>query len=192
MRTRTRFSEWSGKGLVFAAISAAMLVAPKAHADEPTAPEIDVNPTLLPPPSTRPNLVLIGAAVTAGWYGASVATSYGWRQSNEATWLRIPVIGPYVALGKTRCDSRETDCKAVAVVIRTILTSFCTIGQTGGVLAMLEGAFLRTESARPNLSGVEPQEPEEERAPRRSRVAVVPVPVGESMSGLGVGVFGDF
>jgi hypothetical protein len=188
MRTRTRFSEWSGNSLVFAAISAAMLVAPCARADEPTAPEIDVNPASLPPPSTQPNLVLIGAAVTAGWYGASVATSYGWRQSNEATWLRIPIVGPYVALGKTRCDSRETDCKAVNVVIRTILTSFCAIGQTGGVLAMLEGAFLRTESPRPNLLSV----PEEERAHRRSRVAVVPVPVGESMSGLGVGVFGDF
>src|SRR5690349_10245564 len=124
--------------LFLAALVAASSFAPSAHADEPVAPEADTNPSTFPPPAARPNLLLIGAALTVGWYGAAVGTSYLWDKSDSASSLRIPVAGPYMALAKTGCSSRESGCNTFVVIVRTVLTSLSLVGQTGGVLAMIE------------------------------------------------------
>src|SRR6185295_19596185 len=100
------------------------------------APEADTNPNVRPRPSAQPNLILIGAAVTAGWYGIAVGTSYLWPDSDGAGSLRIPVAGPYMAIAKTGCGSGEPDCDPVALVFRTVVTVLSAVGQTGGVLAM--------------------------------------------------------
>src|SRR5438045_7068667 len=105
-------------GLV-AALVAASSFAPSAHAEEPVAPEADTNPSTVPPPAARPNLLLVGAALTLGWYGAAVGTSYLWDKSDSASSLRIPVAGPYMALAKTGCGDRESSCNTLAVVLRT-------------------------------------------------------------------------
>ena len=165
-----------------AAVLLASVVSERAaHADEPVPPEVDVNPSKYPPPATRPNLLLVGAGITVGWYGIAIATSYGWSKADSAGSLRIPVAGPYMALAKTRCGAAETDCHTFDVVIRTIITSLSLVGQTGGVLAMLEGAFVPTSVSTS----------EQARAPRpvQRHVAVVPTPM---TSGGGVAVFGEF
>lgn len=163
-----------------AVLVASVLSERPAHADEPVPPEVDVNPSKYPPPSTRPNLLLVGAGVTVGWYGIAIATSYGWRKADSADSLRIPVAGPYMALTKTRCGAAETSCNTFQVVMRTIITSLSLVGQTGGVLAMLEGAFVPTSATS-----------DQARAPRPAKrhVAVVPTPM---TSGGGVAVFGEF
>jgi hypothetical protein len=161
------------------------------RAEEPLAPEADTNPSSTPPPSARPNLVLVGAAVTAGWYGAALGTSYLWADSDGASPLRIPVAGPYIALAKTGCSDRESltaSCGTFTVVLRTLLTTLSAVGQTGGVLAMLEGAFVpTTTTARASAhAGTS-------RGARGPHVAILPAPAGASgVNGLGFGVFGEF
>jgi hypothetical protein len=152
-----------------------------AHAAEPVPPEVDLNPSKYPPSAARPNLILVGAAVTVGWYGIALATSYGWKDADSADSLRIPVAGPYMALGKTRCGSAETNCTTFTLVVRTVITSLSLVGQTGGVLAMLEGAFVPTSASTPERARA-PQ-------PAKHHVAVVPTPLS---SGGGLTVFGEF
>lgn len=124
----------------------ALATAAPARADEPKPPERDTNPEVFPDTPAQPNLVLIGGVVTAVWYGAAVGTSYLWSESPGASSLRIPVAGPYMALAKTGCGSDELGCGTFTVVLRTILTSIAAVGQTGGLLAMVEGLFLPTSS----------------------------------------------
>src|SRR5262245_58016160 len=118
---------------------ACCLVATEAKADEPTPSGSSNNPKFYPPPSAQPNLILIGAGVTVGWYGAAFGLSYLWPEAPHATDLRIPVAGPYMALAHSGCSSAERDCGTFTVVIRTVLTGLTAVGQTGGVLAMIEG-----------------------------------------------------
>ena len=167
-------------------VAAAVLVAGvlsgrAARADEPVPPEVDLNPSTYPPPSARPNLILVGAGVTIGWYGAALATSYGWKHADSAASLRIPVAGPYMALTKTHCAAAETNCTTFALVMRTIITSLSLVGQTGGVLAMLEGAFVPTSVSSSDRTHAW--------KPAKRHVAVVPTPLN---AGGGVAVLGEF
>src|ERR1700753_4265343 len=147
-----------------------------ARADEPVRPEVDTNPAEYPGPSTRPNLILVGAAVTVGWYGAAVGTSYLWKNADSSPSLRIPIAGPYISLGKTGCSSAESSCNTFTVVVRTVITSLSLVGQTGGLLAVLEGAFVPTAQRLERAST---------RSPARSHVAVAPTPLS---SGGGISV----
>lgn len=141
--SRTR-AGWIAAGAVVSACA----LAPNARADEPTPSESTMNPRVYPEPPAQPNLLLIGAGVTAGWYAAAFGISYIWPESDGASSLRIPVAGPYMALAKTGCSSREPSCGTFTLVLRTVLTSLTAIGQTGGVLAMAEGLFLPTAAPR--------------------------------------------
>jgi hypothetical protein len=177
-------------GLLAALLSRSALV----HAEEPLAPEVDTNPSVAPPPSARPNLVLVGAAVAVGWYGAAYGTSYLWPSSNGASSLRIPVAGPYMALAKTGCSSGASECSTtLGVVLRTILTSLSAVGQTGGILAMLDGAFVPTSSSPPSA-----RRPSEARWAREPavHVAIAPTTAGapeaSRANGLNFEVFGEF
>lgn len=180
-------------GLVAALLSRSAVV----HAEEPLAPEVDTNPSVAPPPSARPNLVLVGAAVAVGWYGAAYGTSYLWPSSNGASSLRIPVAGPYMALAKTGCSSGASgsfDCSTtLGIILRTILTSLSVVGQTGGILAMLDGAFVPTSSSPPSAR----RTGEARRAPAPTvHVAIAPTTAGapeaSRANGLNFEVFGEF
>jgi len=174
---------------VAAAVAAALVasITPSARADEPRPPEADTNPRTRPNGAAQVNLILIGAGVTAGWYGIAVGTSYLWSESDGASALRIPVAGPYMALAKTGCGENETYCDTVAVVLRTVITTLSAIGQTGGVLVLGEGLFLPTApSAR---AGSAPVTTPSQRLVRPN-VSVTPSAVGPS--GYGFSVFGNF
>jgi len=172
---------WLGAVITSGVLVAATIATP-AHADEPVAPEVEMNPSRYPPEGVPRKIVLVGAAVTAGWYGAAVATSFGWSKSDGASSLRIPVAGPYLALAKTGCGSKEPSCSTLGVIVRTVLTSLSAVGQTGGLLAIVEGLLVPTTPSGDTARRALPA--------RRSAYSVVPTPIGPD--GLGVGVVGDF
>jgi hypothetical protein len=165
-----------------ALVSACIATGHDVHADEPVPPEVDLNPSSYPPPAARPNLMLVGAGVTVAWYGIALGTSYGWKNADSSSSLRIPVAGPYMALAKpAHCADTETNCSTFSVIIRTVITSLSLVGQTGGVLAMLEGAFVPTSAVPADASRAS--------RPVKHYVAVVPTPMSD---GGGVAVFGEF
>lgn len=135
-------------GWIAAAVALSVALAPDARADEPVPSEASTNPNVFPESAAQPRLILIGAGVTVGWYGAAIGLSYLWPDSDGAKPLRIPVAGPYMALAETGCSSRESNCGTFDIVLRTILTGLSAVGQTGGVLAMIEGVLLPTQAPR--------------------------------------------
>ncbi len=160
-----------------------------ARADEPTIDEVRYHPTEQPPDGTRARVLITGAALTVGWYGAGVGTSYLWPDAKNARDLRIPVAGPWMALGDVGCSSKETKatCSDGIVVLRTTLAVLSGIGQAGGLLAILEGLFLDTGNAGGNSPvappqgdaprGERPQTLQQRRSPLRSWQSWAAVPV---------------
>ncbi|MFO7180686.1 MAG: hypothetical protein DIU78_018440 [Pseudomonadota bacterium] len=115
----------------------------KADASAPTASE-GALPTEYPPPSARGAVALTGAALAAAWYGAALGASFLYPDAPGATDLRIPVVGPWIALGETGCPSDEPNCSTASVVVRAILIAVDGIGQLGGLAMLAEGLFLPT------------------------------------------------
>jgi hypothetical protein len=89
-----------------------------------------------------------------------------------------------MALAKTGCGDREIGCGTFTVVFRTILTTVSAVGQTGGILAMVEGVFLPTRSGRE----VAPEAPRL----RRPESSVHVTPMVSSRDAIGLGVVGQF
>jgi hypothetical protein len=166
-----------------AVVVSALFVAAPSRADEPLAPQEDTNPNTKPPPSARVNVFLVGAAVTAGWYGVALGTSYLWSDSDGAASLRIPVAGPYMALAKTGCADTEPSCDTLTLVVRTVFTVLSAVGQTGGVLAMGEGLFMATADGSHRRAAA--RIPSAWERPARTRVTITPAVVGRSGYGLG-------
>lgn len=131
----------------FALGAALLALGAAAGAEEPTIGEIEYRPAELPPDAARGRLILTGALLTAGWYGASVGTSYLWEDAPNARDLRLPVVGPWLALRDVGCGDRESGCSTFTVVLRTALGIVSGVGQAGGLFAMTEGIFLDTASS---------------------------------------------
>lgn len=167
---------------VGAALIASCSLAAEARADEPTPSGANYNPKVYPPPSAQPNLILIGAGITVGWYGAAYGLSYLWPDAPHASDLRIPVAGPYMALANTGCGANESDCGTFTLVIRTVLTGLTAVGQTGGVLAMIEGVFLRTQATGDRVSA----------RPAARSTSFQLSPVATQSGGLGLSLSGNF
>lgn len=127
--------------------SVTLLVAPGvAVAEEPTIEQIEYHPAELPPDGARTRAIVVGAALTAGWYGASVGASYLWPDAPNAKDLRLPVVGPWMALGNVGCGDAESGCSTGTVIARTVLGVVSGVGQAGGLLAILEGLLMDTGS----------------------------------------------
>jgi hypothetical protein len=131
-----------------AAVLGLLLVSPRvALAEEPTIDAVTYNPTELPPDAARGRVLIVGVALTAVWYGAGVGTSYLWPDAPNARDLRLPVVGPWLALADTGCGAAESGCTTLTVVGRTAMAIVSGVGQFGGVMALLEGTFMDTGSA---------------------------------------------
>ncbi len=133
---------------------------PRVASAEPTVAEVDEsqrgehlqavpNVTLdqYPPPSARTNLLIAGAATTAAWYGLALGSSYIWPDTVGANELRIPVAGPWIAVGHSGCGN-VADCHKVIVVLRAIATVLDGIGQASGLALIGEGLFLPTQEQK--------------------------------------------
>jgi hypothetical protein len=137
------------------ALALLALAAPRnAQAEEPI-PDPDELPASakpaaepdLPPPSTRLNLALTGIGVTAGFYGAALGSSLIWSKGPWADEIRIPIVGPWMAMPYFKCGN-EPNCGTALVIARGVLAGLDAIGQTGGVLVALESLFVPTASAK--------------------------------------------
>jgi hypothetical protein len=126
-----------------------------AAAEEPTIDQIEYHPAELPPEGARSRLIIVGAALTAGWYGAAVGTSYLWPDAANSHDLRLPVVGPWMALGDVGCSSKESSCSTITVIGRTALAVVSGVGQAGGLFAIFEGLVMDTAPSRAASGGVD-------------------------------------
>ena len=63
-----------------------------------------------PPSSVRPKLIGGGLAITAIAYGVGVVAATSWPDAPGAESLKIPVVGPWMALAQNKCgDPTVTD-----------------------------------------------------------------------------------
>jgi hypothetical protein len=124
-----------------------LALAGTARAEEPTIDEVRYHPTELPPDGTRARLLLTGAALAVGWYGVAAGTSFLFPDAPNARDLRIPVVGPWMALGNVGCAEKERNCRETQLILRTALGVLSGVGQAGGIFALVEGLFLPTGAA---------------------------------------------
>jgi hypothetical protein len=180
-----RCTVWFWKLVLALAFALPLLTAGRgASADEPVRP-VRHDPGAYPPPSTQPALFFVGLGATAGWYGAALGFSYLWPDAPGADDLRIPVVGPWMALADTGCADTNPNCSIFIVVLRAILTTMDAVGQAGGVAVMAEAIFLPTQEAAP----APPR-----RRPRLQRegATLLPAPMLAGQDGVGLGIIGSF
>lgn len=130
----------SGASAATAADSAATPESPAAVAS-PTAVTLERHP----PSTVRTSILFAGLGFTAAAYGITALTSYGFPSAPNAQELRLPVIGPWLALATNRCPAEEPDCGAI-VYGRGILEVLSGLAQLGGLAIATESLFLTTET----------------------------------------------
>ncbi len=112
--------------------------------------------TLRYPPSTvRLPLILGGLAFTAASYGgaAAMGAAFGDAEVPGADSLYIPLVGPFVALGRIGCSPNEPDSCGELNALRGFLYILDGLAQVGGLGIAAEGIFATTEAA-PRAGGV--------------------------------------
>lgn len=169
--------------LLFASFTrvAAAQEAPPGSADAESSTPLPPPPIDHPPPGAKTNHILAGIGITAVGYGLAVAGSYLTSEYPGEKQLRIPVVGPWMAVAKTGCPADEPDCSPIGLAFGAALVIFDGIVQAGGLAIIGEGLFLNT-SSRPAS------------APKKkaAHVAVRAVPLDFGKRGLGLGFAGTF
>jgi len=174
-------------GLFSSTLAATALAEEPLPAPAAPAPQADE----LPPRGARTNLIVTGAATTIVSYGLALGASFlapeeDLRGSKD---LRIPVAGPWLALGRTGCPSSDTSCSVVPLIIGSLLKVIDGVAQAGGFGILGEGLFLNTSSDRPAPRKAQP-------GPLSRRYATTPtvqmVPFNFEKGGVGLGVVGTF
>lgn len=136
----------------------------------------------LPPPSARWNTLFTGLAVTGISYGLALGASYVWKDGRTSDELRVPIVGPWMAIADTGCTEDDPDCSTVLLVVGAIFTGVDGVLQAGGLGIALESAFMPTSSA-----GSKREKRKESTAP-----TLRPVPYVAGRDGVGLGVVGTF
>jgi len=154
-----------------------------AQAEEPLPPVVNAPPPAdLPPPGARVTHIVAGLATTAVAYGVGLGTSYLW---DEQDWrgsknLRIPVVGPWMALGQTGCAENHPGChNKFSIVVGALFVVLDGVVQAGGLGIAGEGLFLKTSGNKP--------------APQKAQATTLrAVPFNFEKNGVGLGVVGTF
>jgi hypothetical protein len=102
-----------------------------------------------PPSSVRTKVIAGGLLVTGAGYGAALGTAYGWADAPGADELKIPIVGPWVALAKAGCPASDPEC-GFSLYLRGFLTALEGLIQIGGVGLVAQGVFMTTEAAPPS------------------------------------------
>lgn len=125
--------------LLAAVVATAALAAPSARAEDPP-------PVRYPPSSVRPKLIVGGIAITGVAYAASILASEATLTTPGSPELKIPVAGPWIALGLNACPPEDPGCDAF-VYLRAGLLVLDGLLQAGGLAVIAEGIFMKTEAA---------------------------------------------
>jgi hypothetical protein len=135
----------------------------------------------LPPPSTRWNVLFTGLAVTGISYGLALGASYVWPDGRTSEELRVPIVGPWMAIADTGCPEDQTDCSTVLLVVGAVFTGIDGVLQAGGLGIALESAFMPTSSGA-----------KREKRATSLTPSIRPVPYVAGRDGVGLGVVGTF
>jgi hypothetical protein len=93
--------------------------------------------------------------------------------------LRIPIAGPWIALGKTGCPTSDPDCSVFPLVFGALVTILDGVVQVGGLAVVGEGLFLKTSTRRA--------------APQKAAGPTLrAVPLDFGRNGVGLGLVGSF
>jgi hypothetical protein len=152
----------------------------------PVAPEPTDAPAAVhyPPPLTRLKLIGFGLLIAGGAWGASFGTATNWPTVPGSAQLKIPVVGPWIALGKSGCASDDTACGAGTIGVRGALYVLDGLAQLAGLGLIVEAIVMKTESAPEKKTSAWP-------ALRLRGVEVSAVPVTSPLM-KGVGIVGTF
>ncbi len=159
-----------------ALVLAATIASPRAawaDDDEKKKPTTDAEVAALdaryPPFSTRFAVLSAGLLVTGAAWGVSYGAARGWPevQCREtvagpvdayghfcssgppgANQLGIPVVGPWITLGKSGCASDDPNCATAKVVARGIAFLIDGIVQAAGAALFIQGLVMKTEPAK--------------------------------------------
>jgi hypothetical protein len=111
-----------------------------------------------PPSSVRAPLVIGGLAFTLVAYGgaAGMAAAFGDAEVPGADSLYVPLVGPFVALGRIGCSPNESDSCGELNALRGVLYVLDGLAQLGGLGIAAEGLFATTEATgTPGRAGLE-------------------------------------
>lgn len=113
----------------------------------PVTPEADAAPVVhYPPPIVRLELIGFGLLITGAAWGASFATATNWPTVPGSAQLKIPIVGPWIALGKSGCASDDPNCSGATVGVRGGLYVLDGIAQIAGLALIAEAIVMKTES----------------------------------------------
>ena len=154
----------------------------------PVSPEAtDAPARRYPPPIVRLELAGIGLLITGGAWAASFATGQNWPTVPGASDLKIPIVGPWIALGKSGCATDETDCDGAGakIGVRAALYMLDGIAQIAGLALIAEAIVMKTEPAKRKKSA------SSRFTLKLGEVEVTPVPMSTPTM-TGVGFVGSF
>lgn len=158
---------------ILVAVSMAFATTAIARAEEPSSDDVVHR---YPPSSVRWQLVGGGVAFTGLLWGASYLSANQWPDAPGVGGLKVPVVGPWVALANNGCPVSDPSCGAI-LYLRAILEIVDGLAQAGGLAVATEGLFMTTEAVRPR------------RRAATARVRAVPIVTGST---TGAGLVGTF
>lgn len=115
----------------------------------PAAPEAsDAAPVVhYPPPLVRLKLIGFGLLVSGAAWGAAFGSARNWVTVPGSRQLQIPIVGPWMALGKSGCATDDPGCSGATVGIRGAMYVLDGIAQLAGIALIAEAIVMKTESA---------------------------------------------
>ncbi len=185
------------------AAAAVLLVCSQAHSDEAPVKQYVIDDRL-PPAPVKWNLIGAGLGTTLAFYAAAQPFSYAWPDTPGVRELRIPVVGPWMALAQSGCADTDPDCSIAWVAARSVLMVLDGLGQIGGLGIALEGLLVSTSPVDPQSQIRQPtRAPSSPPAPAPSpnttqptdsprNLFYLPRPIVIGQRGLGLGVSGMF
>jgi hypothetical protein len=150
--------------------------------DEPAGESPGTAMVRYPPSSVRVALIAGGLGMTAAVYAAGMISGFVWSDVPGADALKVPVVGPWIALGQSGCPPDEDTCAGM-LALRTILTTLDGLVQLGGLGIAAEGIFMTTEGDAEASPGAASSG--QAAAPPALQLGVAPM-VGPSVAGVSV------
>lgn len=126
-----------------------------AHAQEAARPldvavapqATDLGPVVhYPPPIVRLKLAGFGLLIAGAAWGAAFGSARNWPTVPGSTQLQIPVVGPWIALGKSGCASDDPNCSGATIGVRAAMYVLDGIAQLAGLGLITEAIVMKTES----------------------------------------------